>query len=114
MNGVELTVIRDEDGEQLAYGITNGYAAVGALEAVTATIDRKENPLTDLGIYQRATAGQTLGTFAFFNLVELTRLTEGGVPPVLDEATKALEGLMLNAVEANGVARVSGLMTVAK
>lgn len=114
VNGVELTVIRDEDGEQLAYGITNGYAAVGALEAVTATIDRKENPLTDLGIYQRATAGQTLGTFAFFNLVELTRLTEGGVPPVLDEATKALEGLMLNAVEANGVARISGLMTVAK
>ena len=36
------------------------------------------------------------------------------MPPVLDEMTKALEGLMYNAVEVNGVARVSGLVTISK
>lgn len=53
VGGVELTVITGEDREKLAFGITNGYALVGALDAVKATVDRKENPLTDLGIYQR-------------------------------------------------------------
>ncbi|MFN8506222.1 MAG: DUF3352 domain-containing protein [Dehalococcoidia bacterium] len=114
VGGVELTVITGEDRQKLAYGITNGYALVGSLDAVKATVDRKENPLADLGIYQRATNGQTLGTYAFFNLTELTRLTEGGVPPVLDEMTQALEALMYNAVEVNGVARVTGLVTISK
>lgn len=109
---VKLTVIKNADGDEVAYAITDGYAAVGSKAAVAATVGRKDAPLSELGIYQRATADQKLGSFAFFNLQKLTQLSEGGVPPVLDEATKALQGLIINAVNDGGLARVSGLVTI--
>ncbi|MBI2764777.1 MAG: DUF3352 domain-containing protein [Chloroflexi bacterium] len=112
---VEVTVAKTAEGDEVAYAITDGYAAVGSLAGVKGVLARKDAPLSDLTLYKDAVGDSQLGAFAFFNLQKLLALTEGGVPPELDQATRALDALIINAVKDDkGLARISGVVTVAK
>jgi hypothetical protein len=71
--------------------------------------------LAGLRRYQETVAqmSSALGTYAFFNIAALLRLEEmPGMPPPLDEAERALGGIILNWVEERGVVRVSGVVTI--
>ena len=53
-----------------------------------------------------------LGTYAYFNMGKLVRLAEGGVPADLDDAERALAGLIINIVDEREVVRLSGIITI--
>lgn len=114
VNGIELVVGVDEDGEAAAYAITDGYVVFGTVEGVRAIIDPQITLLSGLKGY-RDTVDQldtALGTYAYLDLATLVGLDEGGVPPQLDEATRALGTLIINLVEERNVVRLTGAVSV--
>lgn len=117
VGGVEMTIAEDPNGEPLAYAFKDGYLALGTPEAVETvlTMGAGDANLAGLRRYQETVAqmSSALGTYAFFNIAALLRLEEmPGMPRQLDEAERALGGIILNWVEERGVVRVSGVVTI--
>lgn len=113
--GVEVTIVRTAEGDDAAFATRDGYLLLGTLPGVRATLEARAFLATE-DAYRR-TIGQVptaLGSYAYFNLRELLRLQTAGVPPQLDTATRALEGLIVNAVTEKDIARFNGALTVAK
>lgn len=114
VNGTDVTIARGEDGEDAAFAIKDGVLMAGTLPGVTAILEASGPNLAELDSY-RSTVAQVpgkLGTYAYFDLGVLLRLAEGGIPADLDEVERALDGLIINAVDQNGVIRLTGILTV--
>lgn len=116
VNGHEMTAFEDEDGEELAYAFLEGNLVFGTRKAVEEVLENEGPPLGDSREYRHAVEQMpsALGTYLYFDLATLLRLAEEGVPPELDEAEEALEGLIINAVDERGVVRLSGILTIAE
>ena len=117
VNGVEMTFVKDSDGKELGYAVRDGYLVFGTAKAAKSIIAKDFGPnLAGAANYQKSVKQMptALGTFAYFDLATLLRLTEGGVPVDLDKAEKALRGTIFNMVDERGVVRVSGVVTIAE
>jgi len=115
LEGVEVTEFVDEDGDEAAYAFMDGMLLIGTPDGVEWVIEgQSEPPLAQLNRYLKAKEQlpTSLGTYGYFNLTTLLRLTEGSVPVDLDEAERALEGLIINVVDERGVVRTSGILTI--
>jgi len=117
VGGVEMTVFDDVGGDPLAYAFKNGDMVMGTPGGVEAVLSMSpgQPSLAQLNRYSETVKQMpsALGTYAFFNLGALFRLEEAsGVPAVLDQAERALEGLIINAVDERGVVRLSGVLTI--
>ena len=115
INGVEVTIAVDEDGEPLAYAFKDDYMLLGSEAGIEAVLSLNGGP--SLGSDGRFTdtvdaMPSTLGAFVYLNMATMLRLAEGGVVPELDEVDEALKGLILNAVDERGVVRASGVLTI--
>ena len=117
VNGVRMTFVVDDSGDELGYAILDSYMVVGTAKAARAVVAQDFGPnLAGSAKYQKTVKEMptTLGTYAYFDVANLLRLTSGGVPVDLDGAEKVLQGAILNMVEERGVARVSGVLTIAE
>lgn len=117
VNGVQMTFVLDDDGDEIGYGVTGSYMVMGTAKAARAIIAQDFGPnLAGAAKYQKTVKEMPtgLGTFAYFDVANLLRLTSGGVPVDLDDAAKVLQGAIVNFVEERGVARVSGVITIAE
>ncbi|MBI5948989.1 MAG: DUF3352 domain-containing protein [Chloroflexi bacterium] len=116
VNGVDMVTVDDRDGSPAAYAITDGSLLIGTVEGVRTTLERKGPMLAEMKGY-RASVAQietSLGTYAYFNLNALLRLRDNGVPEQLDEATRVLDGLIINLVSERDVVRLSGAVSIGK
>ncbi|MCC7365799.1 MAG: DUF3352 domain-containing protein [Dehalococcoidia bacterium] len=115
VDGVEMTLFEDEDGEEAAWAIRDGYIVIGSVEGVRRILEGGES-LADSERYQRTVSQvpSRLGTFLFVDLHEVLRLEEAGVPEELDDATSALEGLIVNLVADRDIARINAALTIAE
>ncbi len=116
VNNVDMTFVKGSDGKELGYAVRDGYLVFGTAKAARSVVAKDFGPnLAGAANYQKSVKQMPtgLGTFAYFDLATLLRLTEGGVPANLDEAEKALRGTIFNMVEERGVVRVSGVVTIA-
>lgn len=111
--GAEVTVFKDQDLEEDAYVIKDGYLLFGSLAGVEKVLGGGPS-LADNARYKDTVKKMPtqLGTFGYFDLKALLRLAEGGVPADLDAAEQALNGLIINSVDQNGVVRLSGIITI--
>lgn len=112
--GVEVTIVRGDDGEDAAVGVHDGYAFIGTVGAVEATLEAGDDVLAEVDDYKTAkdALDTKTGSFAYFDLATLLRLAEDGIPADLDEAEEALAGLIINLVEERGLIRLAGILTV--
>ncbi len=112
--GVDMTVFRDEDGDESAYAFLDGNLVLGTREGVKRILENKEPALGSLRKYNDTVEQMptSLGTYAYFDLAKLLRLAQGGVPADLSQAERALSGFIINAVDERGVVRLSGILTV--
>lgn len=117
VNGVDVTFVTDSDGMELGYAVKDKMVVFGTAKATRAIIANDFGPnLAGAANYQKSVKQMptALGTFGYFDLATLLRLTEGGVPVNLDDAEKALQGTIFNMVDERGVVRVSGVITIAE
>jgi len=117
VNGVQMTFVVNDSGDEIGYGIVDSYMVFGTAKAARAVVAKDFGPnLGGAAKYQKTVKEMptALGTFAYFDVANLLRLTSGGVPVDLDDAEKVLQGAILNMVEERGVARVSGVITIAE
>ncbi len=115
IGGVEVTIAEDEDGEPLAFALKDDYVLIGTPSGVEAVLTLgSEPPLSALNRYSETVDAMptSLGSFMYMNMATVLRLEEAGVVPELDEAQRALQGLILNMVDERGVVRVSGVVTI--
>ena len=104
-------------GDELGYAVTDSYMIFGTAKAARSIVAKDFGPdLAGAAKYQKTVKEMptALGTFAYFDVANLLRLTSGGVPVDLDVAEKVLQGAIVNFVEERGVARVSGVITIAE
>lgn len=117
VNGVPMTFVSSDSGDELGYAVTDAYMVFGTAKAARAVVAKDFGPnLAGAAKYQKTVKEMptALGTFAYFDIANLLRLTGGGVPVDLDAAEKVLKGAILNMVEERGVVRVSGVITIAE
>ncbi len=114
VGGVEVLLFTNEAGEEGAYALDGTTLLIGTGGAVVQTLAAEGPFMTDSAIYQRTVADlpSALGSYAYFDLAALFRLAEGGLPPELDDVERALDGLIINLVQENGISRVSGILSV--
>ncbi len=112
-SGTKVTIFEDDEQEG-AYGIKAGVLYFGTIEAVRQALNGDTPPLSDVRDYKHSVAQLEtgLGSFAYFDLQRLLRLAEGGIPPELDEAQRALQGFIINFVEERGVVRINAFLTI--
>ena len=92
-------------GDYVAFGSRAGLEAVLLGDRPTlAGFDRYVAAVDELGV--------GLGTYGFFDVSRLLRLTDGTIPVDLDEAERALEALIVNFVSEAGVTRAGGALTI--
>ena len=92
-------------GDYVAFGSRAGLEAVLLGDRPTlAGFDRYVTAVDELGV--------SLGTFGFFDVSRLLRLTDGTIPVDLGEAERALEALIVNFVSEAGVTRAGGALTI--
>ena len=110
----EVLVISQDDGRKLAFAIDGSDLLIGTLGGVTRTLEGNGPVLASSELYREAVAELSggLGSYVYFDLQALLGLAEGSLPPELDEAQRALAGLIFNMVEENGITRASGILTV--
>ena len=115
VGGVDMTVAVDDEGEPMAFAFKDDYLLMGTEAGLEAALGLgSEPPLAALNRY-RDTVGAmptSLGSFMYLNMATMLRLEEAGVVPELDDAERALQGLILNMVDERGVVRASGVLTI--
>ena len=114
VNGIEVTIFAADDGDAAAYAFDGGDLLFGTADAVIRILEGGRSSLESSAVY-RDTLGELptgLGTFAYFDLGTLVRLSEGSLPPEISRAEEALHGLIINAVQEQGTTGVSGIVTV--
>lgn len=117
VNGVQMTFVRDDTGEELGYAVTEGYLVFGTAKAARSVVAKDFGPnLAGALKYQKTVKEMptALGTFGYFDVANLLRLTGGGAPVDLDTAARVLQGAIVNFVEERSVARISGVITIAE
>ena len=117
VNGTEMPVFRDSGGDESAYAVAGGVAIFGTAAGLQTILEGKGENLSGSKAYTHSVAGlgTSLGSFMFFNLHEALGSSLGGLVGVGgDPALDALEGFMLNFVNEKGLARVSGVVSIAK
>jgi hypothetical protein len=115
VGGVEMTVAMDDEGEPLAYAFKEDYVVIGTVAGVEAVLLLgNEPPLSALNRYRETVDAMPtgLGSFMYLNMSTVLSLATGGVLPELDDAEKAMQGLILNVVDERGVVRASGVLTI--
>ena len=115
INGHDFVTFRSvDDDEDGAYAFLDGVLLVGTRDAVEAVLTNDEPTLDQLNRYRDAVdqMPSSLGTFGFFDMGQLLRLAEGGIPADLDEAEEALSALIINIVDERDVVRVNGILTI--
>ncbi len=117
VNGVDMVTVDDPGSDRPgAYAITADSLLIGTVEGVRKTLERQGAVLAEMKSY-RASIAQletSLGTYAYLNLNAILRLRENGVPEELDEATRVLDGLIINLVSERDVVRLSGAVSIGK
>ncbi|MEO6396935.1 MAG: DUF3352 domain-containing protein [Tepidiformaceae bacterium] len=117
VNGVQMTFVRNDSGDELGYAFTDNYLVIGTAKAARSVVAKDFGPNLAGAAKYRATVKEmptALGTFAYFDVANLLRLTTGGVPVDLDDAERVLQGAIVNFVEERGVARISAVITIAE
>lgn len=114
IGGVEVSVFTDDDGSDVGVLVHDGYLALGDIEALREILEPSGPVLSERDFYNNAVdlMPTDLGSYAYFNMADILRLAEGGVPPELDEAGRVIEAMILNMVETNEIVRLSGVLTV--
>ncbi len=114
VNGLDMTVFRDDSGDEAAYAFLEGNLVFGTPSSVTRVLKNNEPPLGALKKYQQTVEQMPtgLGTYAWLNLSKVLRLAEGGIPADLSAAERALSGFIINGVNERGVVRLSGIITI--
>ncbi|MGI8423539.1 MAG: DUF3352 domain-containing protein [Chloroflexota bacterium] len=114
VNGVEMVILESGDREPLAYGLRDGYLALGDVSRVRHVLAGDAPTLAGSDGYKASLAqlDTRLGSFAYFDLAAILGLREAGLPPELDEATRALRGLIINIVDERDVIRFSGAVGI--
>jgi hypothetical protein len=113
-NGVQVTLFDDGDGNALAYAIRDSYILIGS-EAGVRKVLAGGDTLAASKTYANTLKQMpsALGTYAYLDMSSLVSLAgSGGVPAELDDAQKALEGMVINWVEERGVVRFNGILSV--
>jgi len=112
--GTEVTLFRDDNGDEVGLAVRDSHAILGTAEAVTAVLELKGSGLAGSARYRGAVGGLSAptGTFGYFDLPLLLRLAEGGLVPELDEAEKALGPAIINIVSDQGLARMLAFVSV--
>ena len=99
----------------MAFAIKDDYLLIGTPAGVEAVLTLgNEPPLAALNRYRETVDAMPtkLGSFVYMNMASMLRLEEAGVVPELDDAERALQGLILNMVDERGVVRTSGVLTI--
>lgn len=113
-NGVEITLFDDSKGEAMAYAARDGYVLIGSeagVRKVLAGGDTLAASKTYKNTLQQMPS--SLGTYAYLDMASLVSLADStGAPVQLDDAQKALEGMVINWVEERGVVRFNGVLSV--
>ncbi len=115
IDGVEVTLGEDEDGEEFAYAVTDGYLLVGNLEAVRKVLEANGDSLADAGRFKdaKSTLDTRLGIFGYFDFPALFEVFGGDEFVSEDDVDyRALRALLITAVEEGGFTRFSGALTV--
>lgn len=113
IGGHDVTFVTTEDGEEAAYAVLDGYAAIGTGAGVRTYLESGKKDLSATAEFKhtRGTLETALGSFAYINLQRIFETSAAGeFAP--SGATEALEGLLFNFVTANGLSRTSGVVTV--
>jgi Protein of unknown function (DUF3352) len=114
VSGAQVTLFTDEDGTASAFAIKDGYMLLGSEGGVRKTLAGGAN-LGGTSDYTQTVKQMpsSLGTYAYLDMAPLLRLASPGeVPSELDDAQKALQGLILNLVEERDIVRFSGVLSV--
>lgn len=112
--GVEVTVFRNDDGDEAGYAFRGNDVVLGSLTGITAILELKGDSLATTSRF-RATLdglGAPTGTYGYFDLPKLLRLAEGGVVPQLDEVEQALGPAIINFVSDQGLVRMLAFVSV--
>jgi hypothetical protein len=116
VGGVQMTIAyNDDDGEPLAYAFKDDYMVIGTVAGVEGILSLGNEPtLASLNRYSETVGAMptSLGSFVYLNMSNVLSLASGGVLPELDDAEKAMRGLILNMVDERGVVRASGVLTI--
>lgn len=115
IGGAEVSLGVDEDGEEFAYTVTDGYLLVGNPEAVRRILDASGESLAESGRFRdaKSTLDTRLGAFAYFDFPALFRVFGGDEFVSEDELDiNALSALLFTMVEDGGFTRFSGTLTI--
>ncbi len=114
VGGVKVTTVRGDDGEDVSYAFKGSNLYIGTPAGLKAGLEMKEGAIADDTAYKdtRAQIETKFGAFAYIDLRTVLRLASAGVPAQLDEAERALKGLILNIVEQDGLVRFTGFLTI--
>ena len=115
IDGVEVTLGEDEDGEEFAYAITDGYLLVGNVGAVRNILKADGDSLAESDRFKdaKSTLDTRLGAFAYFDFPALFDVFGGDEFVSEDELdVRALGALLFTMVEDGGFTRFSGALTI--
>lgn len=118
VNGKEMTTFVEpaDFDDPGAYAVVDGYLVFGTEAAVEKVLGGGYVTLDQMQTYRETIAAlpTKTGTYFYFDMAALLRLTEGGIPVDLSTAEKALRGAALNYVNERDVVRASGVLTIAE
>jgi len=116
VKGVDVTSFIDEDGDEIAFAITDGYLLIGTPNGVEAVLDPEGPRLSDVRTYSDAVKAMPtkLGTYVYFDVAVLLGLEEAGIVPTLGDSERALRGAIINYVNERDVVRSSAVLTIAE
>jgi hypothetical protein len=109
----DVTIVTSDDGQELAYTVTDSYLAIGTRDSVRTLLSHPGGSLADGAAYKHTVAQMPtrLGTFAYLDLQTLIRKSSGPLPSEVDNVVQYLQGLIINLVEDRGLTRLSGVVT---
>lgn len=114
--GVDVTSFVDEDGDEIAFAITDGYLLVGTPNGVEAVLEPEGPRLSEMDTYKDTVEAMPtkLGSYGYFDIATLLGLEEAGVVPTLGDSERALRGAIINYVNERDVVRSSAVITIAE
>ncbi|HZU75864.1 MAG TPA: DUF3352 domain-containing protein [Dehalococcoidia bacterium] len=111
-----IRTFSDDSGNQLGYAVTDGYVAFGSLPLLTETINQPDATLAQQPGYQNTVLAVPggLGSYLYLDLAGLLQRFAGDSLPGDLSGLQAIQGLILNAVDLNGISRFSGVVAVGR